>query len=131
MLIGQGGFVDPEEIGGEHDLQLPQPLPEGIAASCPIDGDHLPFQDGDALDLGEGKPAQLVLPVAQDAVRALEAAHQILDLLGQGGGGMNHRGDGFLCVFVDDEPVFHSLSPYCFFICPRKHHTAAAVAKAA
>ena len=84
MLIGQGGFVDADEPGRQHRFQIPQSLLNAIAVTLGIDSHHLSVQNGDALNLPKGQLPHLIFPITQNAVRTGVAAHQILDLLGQG-----------------------------------------------
>ena len=77
-----------------------------------VDGRDLPVQNGDTLDLREGQPAQLILPAARYAVRAGMAADQIFDLLGQPGRRVDHGGDLFLRVLVDDKLIVHRISSF-------------------
>ena len=99
------GFVDADKIGGQKLLQLPEPLLDAVVISVRIDGDHLSVQDGDALDLGKGQPAQLVLPAAHQAVRARIAAYQILDLPCQLGGSMHPRNAPYDKHVISERPA--------------------------
>ena len=115
VLVGEGGFVDADEIGGQDLLQVPKPVLDTVLGAGSVDGDDFSVQNGDALDFGKGKPAQFFITVSCNGICSGKTTDQIFNLLGQGRGGMGDYGDFFVCVFVDNEFVFQGLTSLLSF----------------
>lgn len=107
MLIGEGGLIDADKVGGKNGLQIPESVLYPVVTGIGINGDYFAIDDGKALDLLERESAYFVIPVSDKAIRTGRISDKVFNLLRQRRGGVDY-GDDFLFRFmIDDEPVFH------------------------
>ena len=74
----------------------------------------------DTIDIRERQFPQFLIPISQEVVRTGIAADKILDLLCQRRRPMRDNRNFFLCVFVDNEFVFHRHKSLLFFHLPEE-----------